>query len=66
MSNRDIEKLERVTNEYFDEIRELLYRIDHFVHKSNKSTALQARNAFRNVSKLSKEFKNETILYFDK
>jgi hypothetical protein len=59
-------KLENITNDYYNELRELMYQLDHFIHKSNSSTALNARNAFRDVNKLAKDFKDISILFFDK
>lgn len=67
MSEKDkIKELERITNEYLDAVRELEYTLEHFIRKTNKTTALNVRNTSRVVERLKKEFKRISIEIFNK
>jgi hypothetical protein len=62
--SQDIEKLEAIVNDYLFQIRELEYSLMHFIKKSNKSTALDVRNKQRELNKIAKDYKNESIAFF--
>jgi hypothetical protein len=58
------EELEIVTNDYLDVIRELEYKLVHFIKKTNKSTALDVRNVARDVNKKQADFKKISIAFY--
>jgi hypothetical protein len=63
---KDITELENATDELLIFLNEATYRVEHFIRKSNKSTALDVRNTLRQVDEVKKAFKDHSIAYFDK
>ena len=62
--NTSLEKLETITNDLLDTIREFEYQVMHFIKKTNKSTALDVRNCSRDLTGLQKKFKDISIEFY--
>lgn len=63
-TDKELEKFTEIVNDYLIQVRELEYMLVHFVHKSNKTTALEVRNCQRELTRLSKNFKDFSIKFF--
>jgi len=61
-----LDSLTNITHELLFQINEVQYYINHFIKKTNRSTALDVRNSMRDITKLHKNFKDATIKYFGK
>lgn len=57
--------LENISNELLSQAQELVYTITHFMKKTNQSTALDVRRVIRNISKSQKDFKDNTIIFYE-
>ena len=59
-----ISELENKTSELLTFLHEMVYSVEHFVRKTNKSTSLEVRNNLRKLRDVSNGFKNASIKYF--
>ncbi len=57
----EVKDLEVATNDYLSQIQEVQYLLEHFLRKTNKSTALEVRNAGRQLDAAKKTFKAVSI-----
>ena len=55
--NKQLE-LEKATEALLNNLHEMVYLVEHFIRKTNKSTALDVRNGLRDVKIVTNTFKN--------
>ena len=61
--NKQLE-LEKATEALLNNLHEMVYLVEHFIRKTNKSTALDVRNGLRDVKIVTNTFKNTSIAFF--
>jgi hypothetical protein len=64
MANEKITDLETATSNLLEYLHETTYLLEHFIHKSNKTTSLEVRNNLRGFKDVASDFKAASILFF--
>lgn len=64
MAEKNVDALQNATEEILNGCYDLTYTLEHFIRKSNKSTALDVRNTLRKFEDLKKQFRDTSIGYF--